>query len=65
METPRRCETNVVGLFGECLACGADQGEVCQKKPVAELRAIMTRRQRLAQAERHAQAAWENAWWHS
>ena len=26
---PRRCEVNQVGLFGECLACGAWQGEAC------------------------------------
>jgi len=27
---PRRCETNECGLDGECLACGAISGEVCQ-----------------------------------
>lgn len=26
---PRRCETEIVGLQGECLACGADQGASC------------------------------------
>jgi hypothetical protein len=26
---PRRCNTNYVGLYGECLACNADQGEAC------------------------------------
>jgi len=27
---PRRCETNLVGAAGECLACDADQGEACR-----------------------------------
>ena len=26
----RRCETNLVGAAGECLACDADQGEHCR-----------------------------------
>lgn len=30
---PRRCETDLVGLYGECLACRADCGEACQKPP--------------------------------
>lgn len=29
-ETPRRCQTNVVGASGECLVCGADQGVACK-----------------------------------
>lgn len=28
---PRRCETNIVGAMGECLACDAEQGVHCQK----------------------------------
>lgn len=28
--TPRRCQTNVVGAGGECLACGAEQGVACK-----------------------------------
>ena len=29
---PRRCSTNIVGDFrGECLACGAANGETCLK----------------------------------
>jgi len=27
---PRRCETNIVGAIGECLACDAEQGVACQ-----------------------------------
>lgn len=27
---PRRCETNIVGGIGECLACDAEQGVPCQ-----------------------------------
>jgi hypothetical protein len=27
---PRRCETNIVGGIGECLACDAEQGVACQ-----------------------------------
>lgn len=27
---PKRCETNLVGASGECLACDADQGETCR-----------------------------------
>lgn len=27
---PRRCDTNQVGATGECLACGADNGEHCK-----------------------------------
>lgn len=27
---PRRCKTNIVGAAGECLACDAEQGVVCQ-----------------------------------
>lgn len=26
---PRRCETNLVGASGECLACDAEQGVYC------------------------------------
>jgi len=26
---PRRCETNIVGGIGECLACDAEQGVAC------------------------------------
>ena len=26
----RRCETNIVGGIGECLACDAEQGVSCQ-----------------------------------
>lgn len=26
----RRCESNLVGLHGECIVCGAIQGEACQ-----------------------------------
>lgn len=26
----RRCETNICGGRGECLRCGADNGEVCR-----------------------------------
>lgn len=29
---PRRCDTNLVGAAGECLACDADQGEACWAK---------------------------------
>jgi hypothetical protein len=25
----KRCETNEVGYFGECIACNADQGQTC------------------------------------
>ncbi|TIO63050.1 MAG: DUF4031 domain-containing protein [Mesorhizobium sp.] len=31
---PRRCDTNLVGGAGECLACDADQGEACRAKEV-------------------------------
>lgn len=31
-EQPRRCDTNVVGAAGECLACDAEQGVSCQAK---------------------------------
>ncbi len=27
---PKRCQTNLVGAAGECLACDADQGEACR-----------------------------------
>jgi hypothetical protein len=26
---PKRCETDEVGYFGECLFCNADQGQAC------------------------------------
>jgi len=33
----RRCDTNVVGASGECLACDAEQGETCRaKRPAPE-----------------------------
>jgi hypothetical protein len=28
---PARCQTNLVGAAGECLACDADQGETCRR----------------------------------
>jgi hypothetical protein len=27
---PRRCDTNQVTHYGDCIACGATQGEACQ-----------------------------------
>ena len=29
-DDPRRCETDECGFGGECIACGAISGEVCQ-----------------------------------
>lgn len=31
----RRCDSNLVDAAGECLACGAIQGEACRKPPAA------------------------------
>lgn len=30
LDEPRRCDTNLVGAAGECLACNAEQGESCR-----------------------------------
>lgn len=35
MDRPKRCDTGVVGYFGECRFCDADQGERC--RPVRTL----------------------------
>jgi hypothetical protein len=31
-DEPRRCETNICELGGECMSCGADNGEACQDR---------------------------------
>lgn len=34
----RRCDTNLVGGMGECIACDADQGEACRRPLVTKHR---------------------------
>jgi hypothetical protein len=64
----RRCETTAVTINGACLTCGADADEACGLGIPEQRRAAMTRRQRLAQAERlemQQAAEWLRAWWHA
>lgn len=35
-----RCKSGVTDVFGECLACPADQGEACQRYRVEAARPV-------------------------
>ena len=52
---PKRCETNEVGAFGECIFCDADQGEAC-RPTVRPLSVLGAKRKNTAYSR--ARAAW-------
>lgn len=40
-DAPKRCETNKCDLGGECMYCGAANGEVCRVPNLTRARAVL------------------------